>query len=134
MCQINNVRTRADDKLNGSTGVNTNRNKHKTNLYNLREQMILNTAAPNDFTTQEVDTDTEIIKAQIGIIKNKQTERLMFRSRVKWYEEGEKNNAYCLGLMNSKYSRLELDKVTDYEGTAFDKNTISHKVKMFYLM
>ena len=34
--------------------------------------------------------------------------------------------------MNSKYSRLELNKVTDNEGTAFDKNTILHKVKMFY--
>ena len=56
-----------------------------TNLYNLKEQMVLNTAAPNDFTTQEVEADIEIIKAQIGIIKNKQTERLMFRSRVKWY-------------------------------------------------
>ena len=76
-----------------------------------------------------MDADIEIIKAQIGIIKNKQTERLMFRSRVKWHEEGEKNNAYFLGLMNSKYSRLELNKVTDNEGTALDKNALLFKVK-----
>jgi hypothetical protein len=62
------------------------------------------------------------------IIKNKKAERLMFRARVKWHEEGEKNNAYFLGLMNAKYSRLELNKVTDQEGTTTDKNTIMKKV------
>ena len=49
---------------------------------------------------------------------------LMFRAGVKWHEEGEKNNAYFLGLMNSKYSRLELNKVTDEAGTATDHRTI----------
>ena len=34
----------------------------------------------------------------------------------------EKNNAYFLGPMNSKYSRLELNKVTDEAGTATDHN------------
>ena len=56
----------------------------------------------------------------------------MFRSRVKWHEEGEKNNAYFLGLMNSKYTRLDLHKVTDEEDTATEKETIMAKVKGFY--
>ena len=43
------------------------------------------------------------------------------RSRVKWHEEGEKNNAYFLGLMNSNYTRLDLHKVTDQKCTATDK-------------
>ena len=51
---------------------------------------------------------------------------------VKWHEEGEKNNAYFLGLMNSKYTRLDLHKVTDEVGTATDKETIMEKVKGFY--
>ena len=34
--------------------------------------------------------------------------------------------------MNSKYSRLDLHKVTDEEGTAVDKKTIMEKVKGFY--
>ena len=38
----------------------------------------------------------------------------------KWHEEGEKNNAYFLGLMISKHSRLELNKVTDENGTTTD--------------
>ena len=37
------------------------------------------------------------------------------------HEEGEKNNAYFLGLMNSRYTRLDLHKVTDEEGTATEK-------------
>ena len=56
----------------------------------------------------------------------------MFSSRVKWHEEGEKNNAYFLGLMNSKYTRLNLHKVTDEVSTATDKETIMEKVKGFY--
>ena len=56
----------------------------------------------------------------------------MFRSRVKWHEEGEKNNAYFLGLMNSKYTRLDLHKVTDEAGTATEKESIMEKVKGFY--
>ena len=48
------------------------------------------------------------------------------------HEEGEKNNAYYLGLMNSKYTRLDLHKVTDEEGTATDKKAIMEKVKGFY--
>jgi hypothetical protein len=45
----------------------------------------------------------------------------MFRSRVKWHEGGEKNNAYFLGLMNSKHTRMDLHKVTDEAGTATGK-------------
>ena len=38
----------------------------------------------------------------------------------KWHEEGEKNNAYFLGLMISNHSRLELNKVTDENRTTTD--------------
>ena len=37
-----------------------------------------------------------------------------------------------MGLMNSKYTRLDLHKVTDEECTATDKKTIMDKVKGFY--
>ena len=54
----------------------------------------------------------------------------MFRAGVKWHEEGENNTAYFLGLMNSKYSRLELNKVTDEAGTATDHKTINEKKRL----
>ena len=60
-------------------------------------------------------------KSKIKIIKDKKSKRIMFRSRVKWHEEGEKNNAYFLGLMNSKYTKLNPHKITDEEGTDTDK-------------
>ena len=34
--------------------------------------------------------------------------------------------------MNSKFTRLDLHKVTDEEGTATEKETIMEKVKGFY--
>jgi hypothetical protein len=58
-------------------------------------------------------------------------EILMFRARVKWYKK-EKNNVYFPCLMNSKYSRLELDNVTDQEGITIDKKSILEKVRAFY--
>ena len=72
-------------------------------------------------STVEIDKDIEVTKAKIKIIKDKKAERIMFRSRVKWHEEGEKNNAFFLGLRNSKYTRFNLQKITDKEGTAMDK-------------
>ena len=49
----------------------------------------------------------------------------MFRAGVKWHEEG--------GLMKSKYSRLELNKVTNEAETATDHKTINEK-KDFILL
>ena len=45
-------------------------------------------------STVEIDIDIEVTKAKNKIIKVKKAERVMFRSRVKWHEEGEKNNPY----------------------------------------
>ena len=50
---------------------------------------------------------------------------------MKWHEEGEKNNAYFLGLMNSKYSRLDLHKITDEQGTVTDKKQSWKKLEDF---
>ena len=80
-------------------------------------------------STMEIDIDIELTKAKIKLIKEKIAERKIFRSRVKWHEEGEKNNAYSLGLMNSKYTMLDLHKVTDEEGTATDKKQLWKKSK-----
>ena len=81
---------------------------------------------------QQIDNDIDTIKQKIQVIKDKQGERMMFRSRVKWHEEGEKNNAYFLGLMNTKYSRLDLNKISDDNGTATTKKGIMEKVWNFY--
>ena len=64
-----------------------------TNLFNYKEQLVLNPNMITTHTTEEMDVDIEVIKAQIQIIKTKKAERLMFRAEVKWHEEGEKNNA-----------------------------------------
>ena len=69
-----------------------------TNLFNYKEQLVLNPNMITTHTTDEIDLDIEVIKGQIQIIKTKKAERLMFRAGVKWHEEGEKNNAYYLGL------------------------------------
>jgi hypothetical protein len=68
-----------------------------------------------------------MIRPLIDIIKDKKAERLMLRARVKLHEEGEKQE-YFLGLINSKYSRLEFNKETDQEGTTTEKNLIVEKV------
>ncbi len=105
------------------------------NLYQWKEEIVMAppSQTPNGLmiyihSTAEIDIDIELTKAKIKMIKDKIAERIMFRSRVKWHEEGEKNNAYFLGLMNSKYTRLDLHKVTDEAGTATEKESIMEKV------
>ena len=69
-----------------------------TNLFNYKEQLILNPNIITTNTTEEMDVDKEVIKAQIQIIKTKKAERLMFRAGVKWHEEGEKNKPSAVVL------------------------------------
>ena len=38
--------------------------------------------------TVVIDIDIEVTKAKIKIIKDEKAERIIFRSRVKWHEEG----------------------------------------------
>ena len=61
-----------------------------TNLFNYKEQLVLNPNMITTNTTDEMEVDIEVIKAQIQIIKTKKAERLKFRAGVKWHEEGEK--------------------------------------------
>ena len=42
-------------------------------------------------STVEIDIDNEVTNAKIKLIRDKKAERIMFRSRVKWHEEGKKN-------------------------------------------
>ena len=76
------------------------------NLYYWKEEIVM--APPGQaanglmiyiHSTADIDSDIELTKAKIKLIKDKIAERIIFRSRVKWHEEGEKNNAYFLGLM-----------------------------------
>ena len=57
-------------------------------------------------TTDEMDVDIEVIKAQIQIVKTKKAER----AGVKWHEEGEKNNvqdSQADGGVSQHYQRAE---------------------------
>ena len=41
-------------------------------------------------STVEIDIDIEVTKAKIKLIRDKIADRIIFRSRVKWHEEGER--------------------------------------------
>ena len=48
-----------------------------SNLFNYKEQLVLNPNITTTHTPEEIDIDIEVIKAQIQIIKTKKAERLM---------------------------------------------------------
>ena len=53
----------------------------------------------------EIDINIKVTKAKIKLIRDKKTER-MFRSRVKWHEEGEKNKGHPPFTPNSVLIQL----------------------------
>jgi exonuclease III len=63
---------------------------------------------------------------------NLQGTRLAWKSRTKWYNEGEKSNKYFLNLLKSRASNGEMKKLNSISGPITDQVQISNEVNKFY--
>ena len=57
-------------------------------------------------STVEIYIDIEVTKAKIKLIRDKIADRIIFRSRVKWHEEGEENNVLWFCVFSVLWSFL----------------------------
>ena len=65
-------------------------------------------------TLKKIDNIKEaIIIAEEGIsdLKNKEAQRLIFRSKAKWVEEGEKSTKYFLNLLKDRQKKMIIRKI-----------------------
>ncbi len=77
--------------------------------------------------------DLEEARAALNKIVEQKTAGAVLRSKVRYYEEGETNTRYFLGLEKRKQSAKQITTLTDEHGNdSEDQNNIRTRCKSFY--
>jgi len=74
----------------------------------------------------------EITNQELDSIKQKHANRLIFRSRVKWAEEGEKSTKYFLNLIKERQAKLQIRKIVSNGKIATKQDEITKMISKFY--
>ena len=74
----------------------------------------------------------EIASEPINKLKDEESKRLIFRSRAKWAEEGEKSNKYFLNLVKERQKRMQIRKIVSNGITYHTQDEISKAINQFY--
>jgi exonuclease III len=108
---------------------------------NLNKKMehLLIEANKNDTNLTKYLEDIDKIKLAIEMIeelnkpiKDKRSQNLIFRSRAKWAEKGEKSNKYFLNLLKQRQQKLQIRKIIANGQTHYTQDEISKAITNFY--
>ena len=78
-------------------------------------------------------SDLEILKTEYDRYYDYITQGAIIRSRVNWYEQGEKNNKYFLNLENTKKKKTSIRKLTlDTDLHTTEPKQIMEEIHNFY--
>jgi len=69
---------------------------------------------------------------ELNMYKEEESQRLIFRSRVKWAEKGEKSNKYFLNLLKDRQRKMQIRKITANGVTKYEQDEISKAITKFY--
>jgi exonuclease III len=72
------------------------------------------------------------LKEEIDIIKDEESSKLIFRSRAKWAEKGEKSNKYFLNLLKARQKAMIIRKIISNGTVSYKQDEISKAIKKFY--
>ncbi len=99
------------------------------------DQLLLerqNNNAQNDDSIENVRLAIEIAEEPIKDLKSKEAKKLIFRSKAKWAEEGEKSTKYFLNLLKYRQNKMILRKITANGQTFHKQDEISKAIETFY--
>jgi len=108
--EITNLRKELDDELIKSADL-TNQNVGKIN--NLKEAI-------------------ELAEGPLNDLKNAESKRLIFRSKAKWSEEGEKSTKYFLNLIKDRQKKMVLRKIVSNGISYYKQDEISKAISKYY--
>ncbi len=93
---------------------------------------------PNSISSK-LNGEIEALKEAIKIsefstkdIRDEESKRLIFRSRAKWSELGEKSNKYFLNLIKDRQRKMQIRKITSCGKTFVKQDEISKAIGNFY--
>ena len=84
---------------------------------------------------REIDSFKEAINISeelISEIKETESKKMIFRSRTKWAEEGEKSSKYFLNLIKSNQNKTIISNINVNNKTFHKQEEIKTKIKDFY--
>jgi len=73
-----------------------------------------------------------LAESDIEDLKNEESERLIFRSRAKWAEKGEKSNKYFLNLLKVRQKAMIIRKIISNGVVCHKQDEISKAITKFY--
>ena len=74
----------------------------------------------------------DLANEPINKLKDEESKRLIFRSKAKWVEEGEKSNKYFLNLLNERQKRMQIRKIISNGKIYHTQDEISKAINKFY--
>jgi hypothetical protein len=74
----------------------------------------------------------DIAKEPLESLKKEESERLIFRSRAKWSEDGEKSTKYFFNLIKERQARMTIRKIISNGITLHNKDEITKAIETFY--
>jgi len=74
----------------------------------------------------------ELAEESISDIKEEESRRLIFRSRAKWAEEGEKSTKYFLNLLKDRQKKLQIRRIISNGQTFIKQDEITKAIGKFY--
>jgi exonuclease III len=116
-------------------------NEEISSLNKALEQLLIKANSNNlsneefNATIKQIDSIKEAItiaEENISDLRNKEAQRLIFRSRAKWAEEGEKSTKYFLNLLKDRQKKMLIRKITSNGMTYFKQDEISKAIHKFY--
>ena len=106
------------------------KNKEMDLLRKLNELNVLLGKNPNDVN---LTTEARSVKLELKNLSERKTKGAIIRSRVRWYEHGERNNKYFVNLEKRSHNRKHIVKLkTDENEYLEEPNKILLEMEHFY--
>ncbi len=89
----------------------------------------------NETDLREIDSlkdSIDMVRDSISDLKEEESQRLIFRSRAKWAEKGEKSNKYFLNLIKERQKAMVIRKIVSNGVANYKQSEISKAIKNFY--
>jgi exonuclease III len=87
------------------------------------------------FCMEKIDNLKEAIiiaKQELTYHQDKEAKKLIFRSRAKWAEKGEKSNKYFLNLLKDRQRKMQIRKIISNGVMYYKQDEISKAINEFY--
>jgi len=65
-------------------------------------------------------------------LKDEEARKLIFRSRAKWSEQGEKSNKYFLNLVKERQRKMQIRKIVSNGVSYYKQDEISKEIEKYY--